>query len=192
MTVQSNRPRRRRTQSAKPKKPYAEFPLTPHASGAWQKKIRGKIHYFGKWAKRVDGKLERLPGDGWQEALAIYKAQADDLHAGRKPRQKNEDLTIADLCNHFLTDKQRRVDSAEMSGRMFHEYKATTDRLVKAFGKSRLVADLAGEDFSTLRASLAKQFGPVRLGNEVQKVRTVFKYALPSALESHESQVRTL
>src|SRR5262249_36100267 len=70
----------------RPKKADPDFPLTPHASGAWQQKIRGKIYYFGKWARRINGKLERVPGDGWEEALALYKSQADDLHAGRTPR----------------------------------------------------------------------------------------------------------
>src|SRR3954471_6812543 len=83
----------------RPKKPYPDFPLTPHASGAWQKKIRGKIHYFGKWGRRVDGKLERIPGDGWEEALRQYKEVADDLHAGRTPRASKDGLTVGDLCN---------------------------------------------------------------------------------------------
>ncbi len=30
-------------------------------SGAWQKTINRKIHYFGRWGRRVNGKLERLP-----------------------------------------------------------------------------------------------------------------------------------
>jgi hypothetical protein len=50
------------------------------------KKILGKIHYFGNWARRVSGRLERVEGDGWQEALALYEQQAPDLHAGRPPR----------------------------------------------------------------------------------------------------------
>jgi hypothetical protein len=50
------------------------------------KKIRGKVHYFGAWAKVVNGKLTRIDGDGWEQALALYKAQAGDLHAGRTNR----------------------------------------------------------------------------------------------------------
>src|SRR5262249_44186383 len=114
-------------------------PLTPHASGAWQKKVRGKIHYFGKWARRVNGQLVRVEGDGWQEALELYKAKADDLHAGRTPRVQSDGLTVADLCNRFLTAKQRQREAGEISACMFDEYKATTDRLVSTFGKTRSV-----------------------------------------------------
>src|SRR6266478_8568373 len=77
------------------KRPYPDFPLAPHFSGKWQKRIRGHIHYFARWAHMVDGKLERVEGDGWKEALEIYKAQADDLHAGRTPKPKADELTVA-------------------------------------------------------------------------------------------------
>jgi hypothetical protein len=71
-------------------------------------KIRGKIHCFGKWARRENGKLVRVEGDGWKEALEEYKAVADDLHAGRTPRARGDGLTVAHLCNRFLTAKRRR------------------------------------------------------------------------------------
>jgi integrase len=182
MSNDSTPKRCRRKAADRPKKPYPDFPLTPHASGAWQKKIRGKIHYFGKWARRVNGKLERVEGDGWKEALEEYKAVADDLHAGRTPRVKGNGLTVADLCNRFRTAKLRQQEAGEISARMYDEYVATTDRLVSTFGGTRLVDDLAADDFEALRDAMAKQWGPVRLGNEIQKVRTVFKYGYEAGL----------
>src|SRR3974377_1216966 len=95
----TRQPRGRKGPAGRPKKPYPEFPLTPHASGKWMKKIRGKIHYFGNWATWVNGKLVRVENDGWEEALRLYQSQADALHAGRTPRVSNDGLTVADLCN---------------------------------------------------------------------------------------------
>jgi len=162
----------------RPKKPYPDFPLTPHASGAWQKKIRGKVHYFGKWGKRVNGKLERIPGDGWEAALKDYKAQADDLHAGRTPRVKSDGLTVADLCNRLLTSKLRKKEAGELGVRSFADYKEVTDLLVAAFGANRLVDDLAADDFGVLRSRMAKRWGPVRLGNAITRTKSIFKFGL--------------
>jgi integrase len=148
----------------------------------WMKKIRGKIHYFGRWAKRVNGKLVRVEGDGWKEALEEYKAVADDLHAGRTPRVKSDGLTVADLCNRFLTAKLRKQAAGEIGPRMFQEYKEVTDLIVGAFGKTRLVDDLADDDFEALRADMAKRWGPVRLGNAVTRIKSVFKYGLDNGL----------
>jgi integrase len=166
----------------RPPKPYADFPLTPHPSGAWQKKIRGKIHYFGRWAKTVNGRRVRVEDDGWKEALEAYRAVADDLHAGRTPRTKTDGLTVAELCNRFLTAKLRKLESSELGPRMFAEYRETTDRIVTAFGKTRLVDDLAAGDFEALRASMAKCWGPVRLGNTISRVKSVFRYGLDNGL----------
>jgi hypothetical protein len=130
----STRKPRRRKEADKPKKPYPDFPLSPHSTGYWQKKIRGKIHYFAK--------LVRIAGDGWKEALELYKIQADDLHAGRTPRVNMDGLTVADLCNQFLTAKLYQREAGELSLRSFGEYKAAGDRIVAAFGKTRLVDDL--------------------------------------------------
>jgi integrase len=166
----------------RPAKPYADFPLSPHASGTWQKKIHGRIHYFGRWANRVRGKLVRIDGDGWKEALAEYKAVADDLHAGRTPRVGADGLDIAGLCNQFLTAKLHRVESGELSVRAFNEYRETTDLLVGAFGKARRVDDLAADDFEALRGRMTKRWGPARVCNGITRVKTAFKYGYEAGL----------
>ena len=177
MSSNSNRKSSSRKAADRPKKPYPDFPLSPHASGAWQKKICGKVHYFGKWGRVVKGVLTRVDGDGWKEALELYKAQADDLHAGRTPRKTNGDgLTLADLCNRYLTVKLHLLESGELMASTFQDYRASCDRLVAQFGKGRLVDDLASDDFEALRAEISKRWGPVRLGNEITRVKSVFKY----------------
>lgn len=159
----------RSTVKDKPSKPHKDFPLFPHATGRWAKKIRGKLCYFGPWADA-------------NAALQKWLDQKDDLLAGRTPRAGRDGLTIRELVNRFLTSKKHLVDTSELSARMFSSYFATCERLINAFGRTRLVIDLATDDFEKLRASLAKTRGPVALGNEVQKVRILFKYGFDAGL----------
>lgn len=153
----------------KPRKPYPDFPLFPHATKRWAKKIRGKLHYFGPWADP-------------QAALKKYTEQRDDLHSGRTPRVSGEGLTLRDLANRFLTAKQQMVNTGELAPRTFADYYATCSRLMEAFGKSRLVVDLAADDFLHFRGELAKTRGPAALGVEIQRVRVAFKFAYDNGL----------
>src|SRR5262249_32938662 len=91
-------------------------------------------------------------------------------------------FSVRDLLNHFLTSKKRLADAGEITPRTFGDYHAICERIKGAFGLTRPVEDLAADDFETLRAGLAKTLGPVALGNEVQRIRTVFKYAFDAGL----------
>jgi integrase len=155
--------------SGKPAKPYPEFPLTAHPVGYWCKKIRGKMHYFGPW-------------DDPDAALKKYLEQKDELHAGRTPRPDPEGTTVKAVANAFLNAKQALVDAGELSRRMWSEYKEVCELLVRQFGKGRLAADLGPSDFAALRKKMAKRWGPVRLGNAIQRIRSVFKHALDADL----------
>jgi len=162
--------------------PYPDFPLSPHfASGRWYKTMRangqtkGKRYYFGKL------------GDGWEAAKKLYDHQKDDIAAGRKPTSLPEDgepvgLTVRALVNHFLTAKQRKLDASEIKLLTFDEYYKTGARLIDEFGRDRLLIHLAPTDFEAMRAKMAKTMGAVRLGNEIQRVRSFFKYGLESGL----------
>lgn len=149
------------------------FPLGQHkARGYWIKKVRGKVHYFGKIADDPDG----------QKALALWLEQKDDLLAGRTPRVSGDGLTLADACNRFMTHKTHRRDTGELAARSFEEYKKTCDRIIRVFGRGRLVADLASDDFAALRADIAKTNGLIRIGNEIQRTRSLFKFCYDEGL----------
>lgn len=158
--------------SAKPAKPSPDFPLFPHAAGVWAKKIRGKLHYFGSWEDDRDG----------TRALAKYNEEKDDLHSGNKPRPDREGTTVKEVVNKFLNHKKQQVAAGELSSLTWTEYKTATDLLISALGKGRVVADLGPDDFAALRAKMSKRWGPVRVGNVVQYVRCVFRFAYDNDL----------
>jgi integrase len=86
------------------------------------------------------------------------------------------------LCNKFLTAKEQQRDAGDITQRSFADYLTTCKTLVGSFGKNRLVVDLAADDFQALRASFAKKWGVHRVGGEVQRVRTAFKFAFDAGL----------
>lgn len=155
--------------SSKPKKPYAEFPLFPHATKRWAKKILGKMHYFRPWDD-PDGSLKK------------YLEQKDALHSGRKPREGSAGVTVKDLCSRFLSAKQALVDSGELARRSWDDCKAACALRVQHCGKNRLVADLDPDGFAGLRSAMAKKWRPITLGNVIQRTRVAFKYAWDSGL----------
>src|SRR5262245_46429927 len=138
------------TAPARPSKPYPDFPLFAHAAGVWAKKIRGKMHCFGPWSDP-------------DAALKKYLERKDALHAGRKPREASDGLTVKELANGFLNHKQALVDAGELSPRTWAEFKAAAVLIVGSFGKQRLVADLDTDDFAEMRKRMAREWGPHRL-----------------------------
>ena len=155
--------------AAKPAKPYPDFPLFPHQTGRWAKKIRGKMYYFGTWTD-PDG------------ALRKFEEQKADLFAGRRPAERLEGLTIFDLCAKFLTTKKQAREAGELSIHSFKDYGDACNRLIKAIGRNRLVSDLGPDDFEKMRKKMAAKWGPVRIGNEINRIRVVFNYATKSGL----------
>jgi integrase len=161
-----------RSGKTKPEKPSKNFPLFPHARGYWAKKVRGKLIYFGRIADDPKG----------EAALAKWLKEREARLAGCIPRDEAVVLTVEDLCDYFLNSKRPLLTGGEITKRTFDEYFATCERLVKTFHAIRPVDDLRPDDFDRLRAKVAKTWGPVRLANEVQRVRSVFKFGFENGL----------
>jgi integrase len=160
----------RKSKPAKPAKPHEDFPLFPHATGRWCKKVRGKLHYFGRW-------------DDPDKALELWLVQKDDLLAGRTPRTiATEGMTVDEMVNRFLDAKRHQVDTCELSARTWSDYRTACSRVKGVFGARRLVPDLAADDFARLRNTLAKTLGPVALGCEINRIRVAFKWAYEAGL----------
>ena len=166
------------TKRSKPEKPYPEFPLYAHASGRWAKKVRGKLHYFGKW-NDPQGALKR-----WQE-------QADYLRNGLPVPTARHGLTVRDACNHFLSSKKAKLDAGEIVQRTFDRNFNTAKYVVANLGGGLFVETLTPTDFAKLRAKMAKRWGPVALGNEIQIVRSIFRFAYRNDLIEREARFGT-
>jgi integrase len=148
------------TKKPKPDKPHKDYPLFAHASGQWAKKIRGKFHYFGKW-------------DDPDAALNEYLKKKDDLLAGRQPI--DEGITVKELCNYFIDNKEQGVGNGDLSPISLNEYRQTCEKILKTFGAGRRIIGLRPLDFEKLRAGYT--CGPVRLSNEITRIKMVFNYA---------------
>lgn len=160
----------------KPNKPYPEFPLFPHATKRWAKKVRGKLYYFGPW-------------DNPDGAVAKYLANRDRLQAGMPmlgatPAETPADtsLTMRELVNQFLNSKRRLMENSELSRRMHHDYYANCELVLDLLGRDTLVESLKAETFETMRANMAKGVGLVTLGNRIRMTRVLFKFGYDADL----------
>jgi integrase len=153
----------------KPKKPYKDFPLFPHASGQWAKKIRGRLVYFGVWADH-------------ETALRNYLKDKDYLQAGLEPIPDSNSVSVVSLCDQFLKSRKARVESGELRNSTWADYKRSCERSIKAFGRNRPADSIGPTDFTKLRSQITGQLGPVRTGREVTQIRMIFKWGFDQEL----------
>ncbi|MCL4205747.1 MAG: integrase [Pirellulaceae bacterium] len=172
---------KRKSSRSKPaRKSRSEFPLSRHSRGVWCKNIKTpdgwKMFYFG----RIEG-----DEDGCK-ALELFNHEAPYHREGRIPPplprlvEESDVLTVKKLVNKFLNFKHQLVESGELAQRSLDEYILTSELLAEHLGSSRPVSDLTSGDFQSFRAVLAKRYGPVRLGNTIQRVRSIFKFGYDS------------
>lgn len=169
MATKSTRP----ASVGKAKKPRPDFPLFPHASGRWAKKVKGKLVYFGSTATDPRG----------DAALTIWNDEKDDIYAtGRRAAPKTDAPTVGRIVNAFLDARAVDVQTGELSQRAWLDYKAVSARMIDTFGRHRPLADLRPEDFTAWREKLAKTLGLVTIGNVVRRSKVVLTWAYEEEL----------
>ena len=146
----------------KPAKPRDDFPLFPHLSGQWAKKVRGKLHYFGVWSdpKAAEAKWER-------DKLALLSGEEPSVVYGE---------SLGWAGNAYLESKNLQRERDELSIRQFNDYRKVTAKVVEYFGKAKQLADLKPPDFDRYRNSLPDTWSPVTVSNHLRQVRVFFKY----------------
>jgi integrase len=156
---------RRRRKSDKPAKPHPDFPLFPHATKRWAKKVGGKFWYFGSWA------------DGPQKALERWNAEKDTILAGQDPRTpKPEGLTVKGLANKFLNHKQLKMKQGELTARSFADHHAACRRVLATLGANHLAVTVGPDEFAKIEAGFPATWGPKRRGREIVAIRTLFHF----------------
>jgi integrase len=161
----------------KPKLPK-DFPLYAHGSGQLAKRINGKTYYFGSWSD---------PGKARQR----YLDEKDDLYGGRVPASRGgvayaaTGPSIKEVCDAFYEAKSLECEAGDIAKRTLDDYDRTAALLCRLLDKHRPAASLKPIDFQTLRAELARTRNPNTLSNEVQRIRTLFKWATDSDLLEH-------
>jgi integrase len=166
----------RRTKPRRKRAKREELPIWQRSDGRWCRKIRGEFHYFGR---------------DKEAALAEWERTGKYLLEGKEPPpegQPAEGVTVKFLADSFLRWKKQQRESGEIGPRTFSDLHIACLRIADAFGRGRLVSDLRPDDFRELRRKLAAKLGPVALGNEISRVRSIFRFGQKDGLL--ESEVR--
>ena len=151
-------------------KPYPAFPLTPHPSGQFCKKIRGKLFYFGSVADS-------------EAALERYHRHCQGLHSGQTTRIGCADeLTVARLANKFLAAKERKREAGNIEAATFVEYHRDCELMVSHFGRARSVASITRKDLGAFREFLGRGVNATTLNNRVGNAGSIFTFAYEDEL----------
>jgi integrase len=155
------------TKAQKYLKPRPDFPLFPHATGRWAKKVRGRTEYFGRIDEDPRG----------ERALTEWLDQRDLLLAGRQRRVITGALTVADLANKLLTSKRAQCKAGDISLRSVATWYRVCAMVVEEFGAKHAVEDLGPDDFERLMESRLTDKAAITRALLVSLVRSLFTFA---------------
>jgi integrase len=200
------RPSRVSTAENAPEKPRPDFPLFAHQTGRWAKKIGGRLYYFGPWEDAIAAEKKYLQQRADLEAGRRPKGPAEtgqgtirDL-INRFLGAKEKLLKTGELAGRSFHDYD---EACCMIGAYFGLARQLGDIRPGEFEKLRLKISLDAGFRASARAAASsgrrgakssrrghgtpagrnkKQLGPVALGNIINRIRVVFKFAFEEEL----------
>lgn len=138
--------------------------LTRRADGRWQKKIDGKVRYFGDASTSESDARKML-----LDFLTLREAD--------RPIPSHVAATVQMVCERFIARCKRCVTDGELTRSTFLDYEIAVAEFAGFVGPTIRVADLTADLFGRFRAKLAKRLGHYALDRNIQAVRTMFKWA---------------
>ena len=110
----------RKTGRGKAAKPRPDFPLFPHATGRWAKKVHQKLHYFGPTADDPKGQSARDERGG--PAPKISNVRWNTREPRSRPSQPTDGRKGGAELDRHPTFQVQVVDGAARLGYDSHQY----------------------------------------------------------------------
>ena len=154
--------------TAKPAKPFPDFPMGWHRSQYWVKRILGKLYYFGDRGDR-SGK----------SALIDFNKRSPYLFAGQNPDDfLGDGYTLKNLCNDFIAYKAGEVEDGNLNERTLTDYRTICRTLLASVGSGRNIEAIGPDDFEKLLKDYRVDKAPATINNFVGCIKVVFNFAV--------------
>jgi integrase len=138
--------------------------LNRRKDGLFQKKIDGQLHYFG----RANGSESQAR----KELIEFLRLRENGV-----PQVARADVPLHEIANRYAADVKQRVQPAT-----FDDYDAAIKSFVSILGRDTCDTQLTASHFGKVRDAWDERFGSVRLGNQIQAIRTMFRWAVDNLI----------
>ena len=151
--------------SSKRKRRSDKFPLTPHPSGQYCKKIKGRMRYFGTDKK---------------QALERYLGQATYLHGCQRSMQtaSNGKMTLKELCDLYLKYQESRVFADKLTPKHYNDQTGCVRKLNSFLGRERKIESILTLDLQNYKRRLQGSYRSVHRQNlHISVMKAMFHWA---------------
>jgi hypothetical protein len=116
-----------------------------------------------------------------------WKRQYHEQKLEAPERPDGDGVTLKELSNQFMEDKEGQRDNGEITARHWQELHNSCELMLKYLGKERSVNSLKAADFTQLHAKLRDGRNARTAGTDAARIRSVFRWAADDDVQLIES-----